>query len=511
MMHLFDTRALFVEITDATEASDAASSSVTCTTSATDAIDAAIDTTPVVLVTRTANADCMISLLDLPVDAIWSILDRLDAPDLARFAATAHNSSTLAEETLMRREAVMAGSGCIIRQVHRPPRNMVSWAPYLARLHSRRRDAWRPVAAGTFSSFFVANGGKLLSGGRECRNGTHGHGIGLRDVHVHVPVKSLEGIRIVNVSHGDAFCAAVSSRGTVYTWGLGAKGQLGHGDEESRYYPEQVHGLGAYRVLTVTTGHAHCVAVAESGDVFSWGFDRFGQCGHGKPVGNRLLPLCVESLSRVTARSASAGGIHSLVVMECGSLYSFGDGARGQLGHGSVAPEFLPRVVVELLCVRVKSAASGYSHSVALAVDGAVFEWGKIIWWDDAVASSCIPKRVRGLCMKNGIRVCGVVAGHSSSCAITTSGELFTWGTGPELGHGKASAQLSPKRVVSLQNEIVVAVSVAVRHTLVVTHTGVVFGWGDLEARGSPPAVAFDGSDPLFSPCLYNGVTCMSD
>ena len=115
------------------------------------------------------------------------------------------------------------------------------------------------------------------------------------------------------------------------------------------------------------------MAITERGEVFSWGWDYFGQCGHGGSVGNQLTPRRVEALTGVRARSASAGFVHSFVVTEGCALYSFGDGANWQLGHGSDNEEHSPKMVDALCHVRIAAAAAGSDYSLALAEDGTVF------------------------------------------------------------------------------------------------------------------------------------------
>ncbi len=119
------------------------------------------------------------------------------------------------------------------------------------------------------------------------------------------------------------------------------------------------------------------MAVTERGEVYSWGWNIYGQCGHGSfGDKNQLLPRVVEALAGARIRSASAGGAHSLVVTEEGALYSFGYGSKGQLGHGSDGHERFPKMVDALRNVHIAVAAAGSVQSLALAEDGAVFSWG---------------------------------------------------------------------------------------------------------------------------------------
>ena len=61
----------------------------------------------------------------------------------------------------------------------------------------------------------------------------------------------MAGIRINSVLAGCGFSAAVSAAGTVYTWGMGDEGRLGHGDEEGSLVPKQVQALAEHRGLSV--------------------------------------------------------------------------------------------------------------------------------------------------------------------------------------------------------------------------------------------------------------------
>jgi alpha-tubulin suppressor-like RCC1 family protein len=65
--------------------------------------------------------------------------------------------------------------------------------------------------------------------------------------------------------------------------------------------------------------------------------------------------------------------------------------------------------------------------------------------------------------------------------AIGEDGELFSWGDGTDedLGHGVQEAVPSPRRVEALRGIRVSSVSVAWRHALALTESGLVYAWGD--------------------------------
>ena len=69
------------------------------------------------------------------------------------------------------------------------------------------------------------------------------------------------------------------------------------------------------------------------------------------------------------------------------------------------------------------------------------------------------------------------------SAAVTSDGELYTWGRGNygRLGHGSSEDALLPTLVDGLRGHIVLSVSCGSgdAQTLALTSTGDIFSWGD--------------------------------
>ena len=90
---------------------------------------------------------------------------------------------------------------------------------------------------------------------------------------------------IVAVSAGGYHSMALKSDGTVWTWGLNGDGRLGDGTTTSRQTPVQVVLAGGQAYLTsvaaVAAGVDHSVALRVDGTVWTWGAGQFGQLGHG--------------------------------------------------------------------------------------------------------------------------------------------------------------------------------------------------------------------------------------
>ena len=475
-----------------------------------------------------------LKLLELPHEVILLVFCRLDLHSLVHIAATCsrlyrddpQRPMTLVEEALRERAMVRGYVSTLCL-----PEGVTSWVPHLAWLERRRDEAWAPVAARTSSSFFVEEGGRLMSCGTEYEEervaaGVLGHGC-LDNAKFIVPTPTLlpaiTEIRFSSVSAGEGFNAAVSSSGNVYTWGEGEFGQLGHGDEKSSLIPKQVRAFTGHRIRSIATSAFHCIAVTEICEVFSWGLNNYGQCGNGSSGDHQLLPQRAEALAGVRARSASAGKWHSLVVTEEGTVYSFGEGSEGQLGHGTFDDRCDPAIVKALRRLRIVATAAGACHSIALTVDGMVFSWGanesaqlglgkRVFYLNQGLPrKASLPKKVKGVLSKH--KACAVVAGNDTSCALTIAGELFTWGDGyrGRLGHGDEADQLAPKRVEAFRDEWVVAVTCGNGHAVVAVRDGSVFGWGCVDGLGLPeaPAAVRDDGNCVFSPCRYQQLSCI--
>ena len=113
--------------------------------------------------------------------------------------------------------------------------------------------------------------------------------------------------------------------------GHGLLGQ-GEGVEES-LVPRPVVGLGGVCIRTVAAGMYHTLACSDEGVAFSFGNGDVGRLGHGDTLG-QPTPRVIEALQGVHISAMTTGLDHSLVLSDTGTLYSYGDGAHGQLGHG---------------------------------------------------------------------------------------------------------------------------------------------------------------------------------
>ena len=134
-------------------------------------------------------------------------------------------------------------------------------------------------------------------------------------------------------------------------------------------------------------------------------------------------------------------------------------------------------------CIFQVAVNSGGKHCLALSGDGDVFSWGE---GDDGKLghdnkNSC--DRPRVIEALRGKDIVDISCGGAHSAAITSTGELYTWGKGRygRLGHGDSDDQMKPKLVEALLGYRVVDVACGSgdAQTLAITDDDNVWSWGD--------------------------------
>ena len=207
----------------------------------------------------------------------------------------------------------------------------------------------------------------------------------------------------------------------LYTFGHGTRGQLAHagGEKVNSNTPARVdttvplHGL--------TCGHFHALAVSKDGSVYSWGSGAMGLLGHGTEEDG--APLRVEGLGPgsvpgVVAKVA-CGPFQSAAVTKQGELYIFGWAALPPPAN--------------------RTGESNPSTPPPL---------------DSTFHTK--PNLIKSL--PQGLRVAGVACGCYATAAWSISGKLLTWGKGGggQLGHGGGNDEAVPRLVQGVELEHVV-------------------------------------------------------
>ncbi|KAG5403424.1 hypothetical protein IGI04_009543 [Brassica rapa subsp. trilocularis] len=216
------------------------------------------------------------------------------------------------------------------------------------------------------------------------------------------------------------------------------------------------------------------------GDVFIWG-EGIGEGvlgGGSHRVGSSfeikmdsLVPKALESSIVLDVQNIACGGQHAVLVTKQGETFSWGEESEGRLGHGVDSNVQHPKLIDALGTTNIELVACGEYHSCAVSLSGDLYTWGKgdfgILGHGNEV-SHWIPKRVNFL--MEGIHVSSIACGPYHTAVVTSAGQLFTFGDGTfgVLGHGDKKSVFIPREVDSLKGLRTVRAACGVWHTAAV-------------------------------------------
>ncbi|KAG5885881.1 hypothetical protein JTB14_019144 [Gonioctena quinquepunctata] len=267
----------------------------------------------------------------------------------------------------------------------------------------------------------------------------------------------------------DGHTLALTEIGQVYSWGDGDYGKLGHGNCATHKQPEKITGpfLGK-TIKYINAGYRHSAAITEDGKLYTWGEGDHGRLGHLDNNG-RHIPTLVADLAEVEVGTVACGSSHTLVVSRDGkTVWSFGSGENGKLGHGEIAKVYRPKIIEALQGLVIQKVCAGTSFSMALTTLGQVYTWGSgpILGMGSADAICLRPLLVEDL---TPYRVVDISAGDTHCLALTDEHAVFAWGTNSmgQCGQGHTSSPITrPLKVIGLEGVPVRQISAGTSHSI---------------------------------------------
>ncbi|EFH44545.1 hypothetical protein ARALYDRAFT_493465, partial [Arabidopsis lyrata subsp. lyrata] len=211
-----------------------------------------------------------------------------------------------------------------------------------------------------------------------------------------------------------------------------------------------------------STGTSGPDDIESLGDVYVWG------------------EVCSDGISQdgtVNCRTVkidiACGVRHIALVTRQGEVFTWGEEAGGRLGHGIQVDVSRPKLVEFLALTNIDFVACGEYHTCAVSTSGDLFTWGDGIHnvgllGHGSDLSHWIPKRVSG--PVEGLQVLSVACGTWHSALATANGKLFTFGDGAfgVLGHGDRESVSYPKEVKMLSGLKTMKVACGVWHTVAI-------------------------------------------
>ena len=249
---------------------------------------------------------------------------------------------------------------------------------------------------------------------------------------------------------------------------------MGIGDSNFSSSPQLIETISG-RVVGIAASAFHSLALLESGKVYGWGNDLYGQLGYGT-TSDKNRPKLIKNIPGKVV-SIAAGAYHSLALLDSGKVYSWGWNSNGQLGDGTTTDRRLPKLI-ETLSGKVASITAGYYHTLALLENGRVLGWGRDgegQLGDRTLINRNTPQFIKPFPNK----VISIAAGTYYSLALLENGKVCGWGYNidGELGDSTKQNRNIPQLIEALPGKVV-SIAAGEQHSIALIENGKVYGWG---------------------------------
>lgn len=279
-----------------------------------------------------------------------------------------------------------------------------------------------------------------------------------------VPIPVQTELRFASISAGNQFTCALAENGTAWCWGMNSSGQLGTAVVAG---PCTVMGrFGPVTIpcsttpVTVTGGHVftsleaglwNVCGLTSAGAALCWGNDSFAQLGDG---GTWLFanPAPREVSGGLTFSQVSVGAAHMCGLTTAGDAWCWGYNAYGQLGTGNTAWASTPVPVLtggRQFTALVASAGNIiFGHTCGVDAAGVMSCWGANSTGQlgvETVDESCGTRMHMRPCtttpvdVATSLDVASMDLGVEYTCALTTQGRAYCWGSNAYGGLGNAA------------------------------------------------------------------------
>jgi len=219
----------------------------------------------------------------------------------------------------------------------------------------------------------------------------------------------------------------------AYVWGPNHNATLGQKNQRNIHFPEVLDGFRKENgiIKSVSINKFHSVFVDQTGQVFTCGHGHGGRLGHNSEH-SVITPARLKRLKDEVCVQAAIAIDHTILLMETGSVWSFGMNQFNQLGHNPPP--------TELLAPKCIGMFNGNSKSIP--IKGICTSRFHSIFWNSSAVFTCglnagqlghlkgentiiIPKQVSSLRGLVDAEITIVAASDGATAIATSRGDVY--------------------------------------------------------------------------------------
>ena len=301
-------------------------------------------------------------------------------------------------------------------------------------------------------------------------------------------------IEIKDVQFGEKHCLCLTDDGSVVAFGDNHDGQIGIGSLHVKFvtkptridyfHRETRHKKYIILIDKIACGQYHSCAITTFGTIYTWGNGRYGQLGTNV-VSIQVLPRCLtcfdhhnkndtnnnsnSNKSKIKVVDCQLGDCFTAAITSNGKIYMCGDAINYQCGNGRKTQENECRII-DCFCQKAnennnenqdninthglsnngitpKKIVCGFGHTLCLMTNGDLYGWGMANYGalgpidDNKNISRPMQKvlqtpKIISYFTNNNIKIADIIAVKQCSLIIDESNTIYFMGKSDMLFNG---------------------------------------------------------------------------
>jgi regulator of chromosome condensation len=113
-------------------------------------------------------------------------------------------------------------------------------------------------------------------------------------------------------------------------WGNNKHCETTHNNYSKLSLPRMCFKLKNEKIIQISGGYEHNIALGSNNSIFTWGNNEYGQCANSKLEETNIKRIKIQNEEII---QIGAGNEHSLILTKNGEIYSCGNKYSGVLGY----------------------------------------------------------------------------------------------------------------------------------------------------------------------------------